>query len=64
METLGCGRARTEYTATVVLDAVFWLQSMSTFPVRLDRSITLTTSFGWSRSSSWATAWANGLVCA
>ncbi len=35
VETVGCSRARSEYTATVVLCSSFWLQSTKTLPVRM-----------------------------
>src|ERR1700686_3674148 len=34
VETVGCSRARSEKTATVVLCSSFWLQSTNTLPVR------------------------------
>ena len=42
----GCGSARNEYGATVVLAAAFWLQSMNTLPGRSAFAIRDTTSFG------------------
>jgi len=62
VDTVGRGRARSEYTLMVVLCGSFWLQSTSTFPTRSCFFIRSTTSSGWVRSSTWATAWANGFV--
>ena len=56
----GWGRARSEYTATVVLWRLFWLQSTNTFPGRTAFDIVVTTRFGCCCSSSWPTARANG----
>ena len=61
--TVGRGRARREYTATVVLCRLFWLQSMKTLPARADFAIVDVTRFGWCFSSTWATAWANSEQC-
>ena len=54
VETVGSGRARSEYGATVVFAALFWLQSTSTLPWRSAFVMSDTTSFGCSFSSRWA----------
>ena len=56
VETVGCSRARNEYTATVVLCSSFWLQSTRTFPVRTCFFMSETTSSGCSCSSNCASA--------
>ena len=62
VDTVGCSRARSEYTHTVVFTWSFWLQSMKTLPLRSSLVICETTSFGSRCSSSCATAWAKSLV--
>ena len=63
VETVGWGRARTEYTAIVVLCRLFWLQSTSTLPLRRLFFMFETTWSGCARSRSWATARANADAC-
>ena len=63
MDTVGVGRARSEYAATVVLWWEFWLQSTKTFPFRSSFFITLVTRFGSCFSRSWATARAKDEAC-
>ena len=57
--TVGCPRPRREYGLTVVLEALFWLQSRNTFPARSALRIREMTRSGWSdsrpRASSRAT---------
>jgi hypothetical protein len=47
----------------VVLEPLFWLQSMSTLPGRSDLVIRDVTRFGRARSSSWAKLLAWSLAC-
>src|SRR4029077_18930449 len=54
VETVGRWRARSEYTLTVVLYWSFWLQSISTRPVRSSLSCLWTTRSGWRSSNSCA----------
>ena len=61
-DTVGRGRARSEYTDTVVLCSSFWLQSMRTLPRRSSLAMFDTTSLGWARSPTWARARAKPLV--
>ena len=63
VDTVGRGRARSEYTATVVLWRLFWLQSMKTLPGRTLFFMTEVTRLGWCFSSTWATASANSEQC-
>src|SRR5437763_367690 len=51
-ETVGIGSARSEYGATVVLAALFWLQSMNTLPGRRFLVILAVICFGCARGSS------------
>ena len=51
VDTVGRGRARTEYTATVVFAGWFWLQSINTRPCRSDLRMLETTRSRWSDSS-------------
>src|SRR5258708_39841037 len=46
VETVGLSRARSEYTAMVVLWSSFWLQSTKTLPVRIAFFISETTISG------------------
>lgn len=48
----------------MVLDALFWLQSMSTFPGRSDLVIREVTRPGRARSSVWANSFARSLASA
>ena len=63
VDTVGRGRARSEYTATVVLCRLFWLQSMKTLPGRAFLAIVDVTRSPWCFSSTWATACANDEHC-
>ena len=51
VDTHGSGRARRAYGATVVLAALFWLQSTKTLPRRSSLRICETTSLGCDFSS-------------
>ena len=62
VETVGRSRARSEYTATVVLCSSFWLQSTKTLPARRRFVMRDVIVSGDVRSSVSATALANGLV--
>ena len=62
--TNGCSRPRREYGATVVLFALFWLQSMRTLASRLDFFMSETTRSGWSASRLRASSLASALICA
>ena len=57
--TVGSGRPRNEYGATVVFDALFWLQSTKTLPSRTLFAIVDVTDFGEACSSCWATFFAS-----
>ena len=63
VETVGNWRARSEYGATVVLEPLFWLQSMSTLPARSFLVIRDTARPGHSRSSRSAYPRAWSLAC-
>ena len=63
-DTVGKAWARSEYGVTVVLAALFWLQSMKTFPGRRCLAICDTISFGCSRARSSATRLAYSLTSA
>ena len=54
VDTVGSGRARSEYGAIVVLATWFWLQSMRTRPLRSSFFMLATTRSGRARASSWA----------
>src|SRR4029077_12344837 len=54
VETVGRARARREYTLTVVLYWSFWLQSISTRPLRSSLSCLCTTRSGCCSSKSCA----------
>src|SRR5258708_5201427 len=54
VETVARARARNEYTLTVVLYSSFWLQSISTRPVRSSFNCLCTTSSGCCSSNSCA----------
>lgn len=62
VDAVGRSVARSEYTHTVVFFASFWLQSISTLPVRCAFVIRETTRSGSAASSVSATAFANGFV--
>src|SRR5208337_2633730 len=63
VDTVGCSRARSEYTEIVVLCWSFWLQSTRTLLVRTAFFMSETTNSGCSCSSRRATARANDFVC-
>ncbi len=52
VETVGRGRARSEYAVTVVLCRSFWLQSTKTFPARRSRFMMTVTRSGSSFARS------------
>ena len=63
VDTVGSGRARSEYGAIVVLWWAFWLQSTKILPGRTAFAIIVVTCLGSCFSSTWPTARANSAAC-